>query len=548
MSTKDKTLAEKLISADLIDRNILESAQAESKRTNVPLYKVLIHSKAVPEDNMLNLLSQELGIERKDLDKYIIDPLIVKMVDSSFARKKRIVPLYKVDDALAVAVDDPLNIAALDELRFKINSPLKPFLVKEKQLDWVLSNYYPLEGQEGAAPAAASEKEFDKPSIITTVNLLILQAIKERASDIHIEPKAKTISMRFRIDGVLHSRSAPPRYLHEAIISRIKILSNLDIAERRIPQDGAFKITAGDHTIDVRVSIIPSLYGENMVLRLLDKSSTTLGLEEVGFEKDNLEVFKKLITSSFGIILVTGPTGSGKTTTLYAALNVVQSEEKNIITIEDPVEYQLDFAKQIQINTKVDLTFAKGLRSILRHDPDIIMVGEIRDLETAEIAIQASLTGHLVFSTLHTNDAPSAIARLLDMNIEPFLVSSCVKAVLAQRLVRTLCKECKQPEKIKEKDLYHNLSLENPNATDKEITIYRPKGCNHCMQTGFKGRLGIFELMQVDTNINKLIVARESVDKIRKQAIEAGMTTLRQDGLQKILQGLTTIQEVLRVT
>lgn len=547
MSIKDKSLADKLLSAGLIDKDILESAQAESKRTNVPLYKVLIHSKAVPEDEMLNLLSQELGIERKDLEKYIIDPLIIKMVDTSFARKKRIVPLYKADEALAVAVDDPLNIAALDELRFKINSPLKPFLVKERQLDWVLNNYYPLEGQEGVA-AATSEKEFDKPSIITTVNLLILQAIKERASDIHIEPKAKTIAMRFRIDGVLHTRSAPPRYLHEAIISRIKILSNLDIAERRIPQDGAFKITAGDHTIDVRVSIIPSLYGENMVLRLLDKSSTTLSLQEVGFEKENLEVFKKLITSSFGIILVTGPTGSGKTTTLYAALNVVQSEEKNIITIEDPVEYQLDFAKQIQINTKVDLTFAKGLRSILRHDPDIIMVGEIRDLETAEIAIQASLTGHLVFSTLHTNDAPSAIARLLDMDIEPFLVSSCVKAVLAQRLVRTLCKECKQPEKIKEKDLYHNLSLDNPNATDKEITIYKPKGCNHCLQTGFKGRLGIFELMQVDVNINKLIVARESVDQIRKQAIQAGMTTLRQDGLRKLLGGLTTIQEVLRVT
>ena len=545
MST-DKSLAEKLVAAGLIDKDILESAQAESKRTNVPLYKVLIHSKAVPEDDMLNLLSEELGIERKDLEKYIIDPLIIKMVDSNFARKKRIVPLFKAEDALAVAVDDPLNIAALDELRFKINCALKPFLVKEKELDWALNNYYPLEGHDGAA--AAAEREFDKPSIITTVNLLILQAIKERASDIHIEPKPKDIVMRFRIDGVLHARSAPPRYLHEAIISRIKILSNLDIAERRIPQDGGFKITAGDHSIDVRVSIIPSVYGENVVMRLLDRSTTTISLEEVGFAKDNLENFKKLIATSFGIFLVTGPTGSGKTTTLYAALHVVQSEAKNIITIEDPVEYHLEFAKQIQINTKVELTFAKGLRSILRHDPDIIMVGEIRDLETAEIAIQASLTGHLVFSTLHTNDAPSAIARLLDMDIEPFLVSSCVRGVLAQRLVRTLCADCKEPQKIKERDLYEALALDVSKAQDREITIYKPKGCNHCMQTGYRGRKGIFELMQMSPKINRLTIARASVDELRKAACEGGMTTLREDGLRKILAGLTTIEEVLRVT
>ncbi|MFC1646316.1 GspE/PulE family protein [Candidatus Omnitrophota bacterium] len=546
MFSKDKTLAEKLVSAGLLDKDILESAQAESKRTGVPLYKVLIRSKAVAENDMLNLLSQELGIERKDLEKYIIDPLIIKMIDAGFARKKRIVPLNKTKDALSVAVDDPLNIAALDELRFKINCPLKPFLVKEKDLDAALHSYYPLKGEEGQG--AAKVKEFDKPSIITTVNLLILQAIKERVSDIHIEPKPKSIAMRFRIDGVLHTRSAPPRYLHEAIISRIKILSNLDIAERRIPQDGGFKITAGDHTIDVRVSIIPSIYGENVVLRLLDRSGTTLTLEEIGFAKGNLDIFKKIISSSFGIILVTGPTGSGKTTTLYAALHVVQSEEKNIITIEDPVEYHLDFAKQIQINKKVDLTFSKGLRSVLRHDPDIIMVGEIRDLETAEIAIQASLTGHLVFSTLHTNDAPSAIARLLDMDIEPFLVSSCIKAILAQRLVRTLCSDCKQPIKIKEKELYRDLGFDDNKIDDKEVTIYKPKGCAHCMRTGFKGRLGIFELMQTGPAINKLTLSRASVDEIRIAACEAGMVTLRQDGLMKILDGLTTIEEVLRVT
>ncbi len=546
MISKDKTLGEKLISAGLIDKDILESAEAESKRTGVPLYKVMIRSKAVPEDAMLDLLSQELGIERKNLEGYLVEPEVIKLIDANFARRKRILPLGKIGDALAVAVDDPLNISALDELRFKINSPLKPLLVKEKDLDKALNSYYPLKGEDGVA--VANIEEFNKPSIITMVNLIILQAIKERASDIHLEPKPKTLSMRFRIDGVLHTRSAPSRNLHEAIISRIKILSNLDIAERRIPQDGGLIITAGDHAIDVRVSIIPSIHGENMVMRLLDRSSTPLSLEEIGFEKGNLQIFKKLISSSFGIILVTGPTGSGKTTTLYASLNVVQSEEKNIITIEDPVEYHLDFAKQIQINPKVELTFAKGLRSILRHDPDIIMVGEIRDYDTAEIAIQASLTGHLVFSTLHTNDAPSAVARLLDMNIEPFLVASCIKAVLAQRLVRSLCKECKQPVKIKQKELYQDLGLDYSNQADSEITIYKPKGCNHCMQTGFKGRIGIFELMQMDAKINKLTVSRVSVDDIRKAACEAGMVVLRRDGLDKILHGQTTIEEVLRVT
>jgi len=546
MISKDKTLGEKLISAGLIDKDILESAEAESKRTGVALYKVMIRSKAVPEDAMLDLLSQELGIERKDLEGYLVEPEAIKLVDANFARRKRILPLGKVGDSLAVAVDDPLNIPALDELRFKINSPLKPLLVKEKDLDKALNSYYPLKGKDGTA--VAEVKEFNKPSIITMVNLIILQAIKERASDIHLEPKPKTLSMRFRIDGVLHTRSAPARNLHEAIISRIKILSNLDIAERRIPQDGGLIITAGDHAIDVRVSIIPSIHGENVVMRLLDRSSIPLSLEEIGFEKGNLQIFKKLISSSFGIILVTGPTGSGKTTTLYASLNVVKSEEKNIITIEDPVEYHLDFAKQIQINPKVELTFAKGLRSILRHDPDIIMVGEIRDYDTAQIAIQASLTGHLVFSTLHTNDAPSAVARLLDMNIEPFLVASCIKVVLAQRLVRSLCKECKQPVKIKQKELYQDLGLDFSKQTDSEITIYKPKGCNHCMQTGFKGRIGIFELMQMDAKINKLVVSRVSVDDIRKAACEAGMVVLRRDGLDKILHGQTTIEEVLRVT
>ncbi|MDD5355700.1 MAG: ATPase, T2SS/T4P/T4SS family [Candidatus Omnitrophica bacterium] len=468
MPAQDKSLGEKLIAAGLIDKDTLESAELESKRTKAPIYKVLVKSKAVSSGEMLGFLSEELGIEVKNIEQCIIDPEIVKLVDKDFAVNKRVVPLYKTDDTLAVAIDDPLNMAGVDELRFKLNCTIKPFLVKEEELDEALNNCYA--SKDGQGMVAATAKDFDKPSIVNTVNLIIGQAIKERASDIHIEPKEKTLELRFRIDGVLHTRSAPPRYLHEAVISRIKIVSNLDIAEKRIPQDGGFKITSGDKAIDVRVSIIPTLYGENVVMRLLDRSATPLNMEEIGFSKEKLDVYKEMISSSFGIILVTGPTGSGKTTTLYASLNTVRSDEKNIITIEDPVEYHLDFAQQIQVNTKVNLTFAQGLRSVLRHDPDIIMVGEIRDFETAQIAIQSALTGHLVFSTLHTNDAPSAITRLLDMGIESFLVASCIKGVLAQRLTRTLCPECKEATTIKEKELYLNLGLSHE-AADKDVTI-----------------------------------------------------------------------------
>jgi len=546
MPQEDKSLGQKLIEAGLIEKDVLESAELESKRTKTPIYKVLVKSKAVPAEEMMGFLSEELGIEVKNIEQCIIDPEIVKLIDKDFAVNKRVVPLYKTENTLAVAIDDPLNMASVDELRFKLNCTIKPFLVKEEDLSEVLNNCYASKDGQTVA-ATAKDKDFDKPSIVNTVNLIIGQAIKERASDIHIEPKEKTLEMRFRIDGVLHIRSAPPRYLHEAVISRIKILSNLDIAEKRIPQDGGFKITAGDKTIDVRVSIIPTLYGENVVMRLLDRSATPLNLGEIGFSEEKLSVYKELIASSFGIILVTGPTGSGKTTTLYASLNTVRSEAKNIITIEDPVEYHLDFAQQIQVNTKVNLTFAQGLRSVLRHDPDIIMVGEIRDFETAQIAIQSALTGHLVFSTLHTNDAPSAITRLLDMGIESFLVASCIKGVLAQRLARTLCPECKEETTVKEGELCQNLGLSYEAGQDKDVKIYKAKGCKRCMHTGFKGRLGIFELMQMTPKLNMLTLSKASADEIRKAAYEGGMAALRQDGLSKILQGLTTVEEVLRI-
>ena len=383
----------------------------------------------------------------------------------------------------------------------------------------------------------------EEPAIIRLVNLIIMKAVKEKASDIHIEPEQEVLKARFRVDGMLHEAISLSKPLQAAVISRIKIMANLDIAERRAPQDGRFNIKMEGREIDVRVSCMPTLYGENVVMRLLDVSSALLKLEDMGFPKEVLEKYNKLITRPYGIILVTGPTGSGKTTTLYASLSKINTIEKNIVTVEDPIEYRLSGIRQTQVNPKVKLTFANGLRSLLRQDPDIIMVGEMRDLETAEMAIQAALTGHLVFSTLHTNDAPGAVTRMIDMGLEPFLISSSVAAVLAQRLLRTICPKCK------EKYTPTKEALKDIGLNEKEkIEFYRGKGCSKCANTGYKGRIGIFELMMLDEKIRNLIVAKTTLEEIRKQAVASGMITLKENGIGKIKEGLTTIEEVLRVT
>jgi len=370
--------------------------------------------------------------------------------------------------------------------------------------------------------------------IVKFVNLLIMEAVKSRASDIHIEPEEDSLRIRFRIDGFLHEISSPSKNMQAAIISRIKVLSKMDIAEKRKPQDGQLQMRIENRNIDVRVASFPTVYGENVVLRILDKANVILELSQLGFVKEVLATFQELIKQPNGIMLVTGPTGSGKTTTLYAAIQTINSEERNIITLEDPVEYHLPRIRQSQINPKAGVTFAAGLRSILRQDPDVIMVGEIRDLETVDIAVQAALTGHLVFSTLHTNDAAGTISRLLDMGAEPFLVSSSVIGILAQRLVRAVCPKCKEPHKETE--------------DGKEYTYYRSKGCGYCKNTGFHGRLGIFELMVIDDKIRKLISTKASSEEIRKAAQEAGMRTLREDGLARARTGITTLEEVMRVS
>ncbi|MBI4641595.1 MAG: type II secretion system ATPase GspE, partial [Candidatus Tectomicrobia bacterium] len=383
--------------------------------------------------------------------------------------------------------------------------------------------------------------------IIRMVNTFLSQAVRDRASDIHIEPFERDLKVRYRVDGILHNVLTPPKRYQAALISRVKIMANLNIAERRLPQDGRIKIRIADREVDIRVSVIPTAFGERIVLRLLDKSALFIGLEAIGFSKEHYRVYERLIRRSTGIILVTGPTGSGKTTTLYATLSKINTGDKNIITVEDPIEYQLEGIGQMQINERIGLTFAEGLRSILRQDPDIIMVGEIRDRETVEVAIQASLTGHLVFSTLHTNDSAGAVTRLLDMGLEPFLVSSSVVAIMAQRLVRVICEQCKAPYKPEDAEL-EEIGISREALERQGGALFRGQGCSHCLQTGYKGRIGIYELLVVDDPIRRLILTNTDSNMIKKEAVKQGMITLLKDGADKVLRGITTIEEVLRVT
>lgn len=535
MKKTRKSLGESLVDEGIITSEQLKQAQTEEKRTGQRLRNVLVKIGLIAEEDLVTFLSDKLGLPKIELGNYLIDPKIVELVPEALARKYELIPVLKIGNRLTCAMVDPWNIFALDEIRMKTNLTIEPAVATESEIKKALNQYYGAKGSmEDLIKSIDAEKlgikegkEIDtkklqgiveEPVVIKLVNLIVIKAVQERASDIHIEPEEEALKTRFRVDGMLHEESSPPKYLQSAIISRIKIMANLDIAERRKAQDGRFSIKMEGREIDVRVSCMPTVYGENVVLRLLDVASALLSLDRLGFSKQVLEKYEKLITRPHGIILVTGPTGSGKTTTLYGSLDKINTAEKNIITIEDPVEYKLQGIRQTQINPKVDLTFANGLRSMLRQDPDIIMVGEMRDFETAEIAIQAALTGHLVFSTLHTNDAPGAVTRMIDMGVEPFLVSSSVIGVLAQRLVRTVCKECKG------------------------------KGCSNCMSTGYKGRIGIYELMIINDDIRNLITAKVAMDEIRKKALELGMLALKDDGLEKVKQGLTTEEEVLRVT
>jgi type IV pilus assembly protein PilB len=559
---KRKMLGEMLIAEGLISREQLDRALSEQKLHGGRVGIILRSMGFITEDDIIKVLGKQMGIQPVTLSSIIIDPDVVKIIPETMARRHQVIPLFKKDRALILAMVDPLNVFAIDDLRHATGMEIQPAVSSETEVMKAIDRFY---GGTSTMEEAVKEADVqgygvmpedqvidlqrvgDDTPMIKLVNTVITQAVREGASDIHIEPDAEVLRIRYRVDGILREVMTPPRNLQAGVVSRIKIMADLDIAEKRVPQDGRIQMKVGDKDVDIRLSTLPTIFGEKMVMRLLNKSSILLGLEDLGLTADTLARFEKMIRRPYGLLLVTGPTGSGKTTTLYSALNSISSVERNVITIEDPVEYQLKYINQVQVNLKTGVTFANGLRAILRQDPDVVMVGEIRDTETASIAIQAALTGHLVFSTLHTNDAAGAVARLLDMGAEPFLVASSLIGVMAQRLVRKVCVHCKSPF-TPTADLIKNLNLDPLIGGQKEARLVKGAGCQQCRNTGYSGRFGIYEILPIDEAIRNLIVVKSSSTAIRNQAMQAGFTGLRLYGLAAALKGITTLEEVLRVT
>jgi type IV pilus assembly protein PilB len=553
---KKKRLGDILIDAGLIDQKKLQEAIELQKISKERLGKILVQFGYVSEEEIMRTLSHQLHIPFIDLSKQILDKKLILLVPQSVAENYLLVPISENKKILTVAMADPLNILAIDELTIRTKMSIDPVIALEAEIRRAIDELYGgsfLSRSDGDGDAGASaeeekesapEEETEEGPISQLVNLILSEAVRDRASDIHVEPDESQLRIRYRVDGMLRETTPLQSKYINPVTSRIKIMSKLDIAERRSPQDGRFHFSANGHSLDVRVSSFPTIYGENVVMRLLDQSSILLTLEDLGFLPEDYKKLLYLINIPYGFILVTGPTGSGKTTTLYATLNSINDPQKHMITLEDPVEYRLGGIRQAQINPKAGMTFAAGLRSILRQDPDIVMVGEIRDGETANIAVQAALTGHLVFSTLHTNDAPSTLIRLSEMGVQPFLIASSVEGVLAQRLVRKLCPECKEPYEPAP-EVSRELGLE-PGG---DVPLYRPKGCRLCKNTGYKGRQGIFELMIVDQEIKELLLQKASYGVITTHAARSqGMKTLRQDGIAKVQAGITSYEELNRVT
>ena len=564
MSLKNN-LSRILLDGGIITEKQLKEALQEQKKKGGSLSRIIYKKGFAAEKVLMTCLSEQLNIPPINLSKFKISKDVIETISKTIAKKYSIIPISKIGKTLTIAMVDPLNVFATDDLKSATGYEIDPVIATEKDILNAIDQYYQVSFDMEAIlkdidikdPAEKKDevdlekllKETEEAPVVKIVNVVLAQAIKEKASDIHIEPEDKALRIRYRIDGVLYERLSPPKKLQAAIISRIKIMSSLDIAERRLPQDGRMRIVLNNKEIDFRVSILPIIFGEKVVLRILDKSSLTLDLGKLGFGEKELEIFTESISKPHGMILLTGPTGSGKTTTLYSALSKINSPTKNIITVEDPVEYQLKGINQVQARPDIGLTFAGGLRSMLRQDPDVIMVGEIRDLETADIAIKSALTGHLVFSTLHTNDAPGAITRLIDMGIEPFLLSSSIIMAAAQRLMRKICEKCKEeislPEKSKE-----NFAriLQQPISKISDLTIHEGKGCELCNNTGYKGRVAVVEILKIDDNIKELIVNKATAGEIKETAVKSGMKTLQKSGIELIKNGTTTIEEVLRVT
>jgi len=552
---RQRELIDLLVKEGLITHESIDQAREETKRTGLSMQKALEKLGFITEEDIAKVYAAALELPYVDLTDYVVDTELIKLIPEGMVKKYEVVPLFKIGQNLTVGMVDPQDVMAIDQvLKMTKVEMIEPVLVSQQGIQKILDIYYAGSGSvDEIAQSITDEEKVDLKSIddlelvgdeapvVKLVNTLIGRALKERSSDIHIEPEEDCLRVRFRVDGLLHEVTMLSKNLQSSVISRVKILSKLDIAESRKPQDGRIQLKIDSRDIDIRVSTFPTVHGENVVMRLLDKSSVLLGLKDMGFADREVKLFEKLIHSPNGIVLVTGPTGSGKTSTLYSALTTISSMEKNIVTIEDPVEYELPLIRQTQVNPKAGITFANGLRGILRQDPDVIMVGEIRDKETADVAIQASMTGHLVFATLHTNDAPSALTRLVDMGIEPFLISSSVIGILAQRLVRMICVKCKE-EYSPHKDVLKDLGVKSGTK------FYRGKGCVKCQKTGFLGRMAVLELLVVDQELRAMVDAKCSADEIKKKAIALGMRTLYIDGLEKAKQGLTTLEEVLRVT
>ena len=558
-------IGEILVHAGKIDESKLNSALAEQKKSNEKIGQVLISMGAIDEDDFITAFSMQMGYRKAD--NFLLleaDQDAVRLIPEDFARTNSVLAVKKSDKAITIVMEDPEDIATIDsvkrltglepdivvggiELLNKAMDQLYGEITKAGQVEEAIQGITVISGDEDSSeevdlsPENASEE--DAP-IVKLVNLILQEAIKERATDIHVEPQENKVNVRIRIDGVLQIIMTPPATSLSGLVTRIKILSKLNIAEKRLPQDGRFSIKTASKDIDVRVSILPTVHGEKIVMRLLDKSGFDFNLTTLGFPKKNLGVFKKVISQPYGMVVVSGPTGSGKSTSLYAALKEIKDERTNIITVEDPVEYQLDGISQVQVFDDIGLSFGSTLRSILRQDPDILLIGEIRDGETADIAVKFSLTGHLVFSTVHANDAPGTLTRLLDIGIAPFLVGSCLNLVMAQRLVRKLCDKCKE-EYVPTSE---ELALIGLSKKDVKKKIYKAKGCADCRNTGYRGRTAIFEMIPMARELRKLVFDSANEDEIRQAAIKNGMVTLRDAGNERVLDGTTAIEEVLRST
>ncbi len=554
MPSATDRLSQLLLKNKVVTEEQLAKALERQKETGASLGRVLLELGMVRENQLAELIAHELGLEYVDLLEYKINIRATTSIDESMARRYNCIPIDFEDGKLVVAMADPTNIYALDDIRLSTGYEVKPVVSAREDIANAIQRYYHLDTdvvEEALKDKGEEEVEgisgvVDDTPLVRFTTTMITEAINRGASDIHIDPRENEVLIRYRIDGVCQEIKRLPKNVHDGIVSRIKIISDLNIAERRVPQDGHFGLVTNGKAIDFRVAVLPTVYGEKVVMRILDKSSILLRLEDLGFLPEALEKYRQAFTKPHGALLVTGPTGSGKSTSLYATLNVLNTEHKNITTVEDPVEYRLAGINQVQVNPKAGLTFANALRNILRTSPDILMVGEIRDRETAKIAIEAALTGHLVLSTLHTNDAPSAIPRLIEMGVEAFLVSSAINCVMAQRLVRKLCPNCKVPY---EPDIEVLKALNFPYEDMDNLILYKANenGCAKCGGAGYKGRIGLYEVMPMSEEIKKLTVKEASATTIMKQAKEEGLITMRDDGFIKVKMGITSIEEVMRV-